>query len=377
MNSKTSEASVIFNSPNVITLIRILLVPLFVAILLSPWPEWFGIDRVQSYNWKSIVAAIVFVVISCTDWLDGYLARKKNQVTTFGKFIDPLADKILVASALVALVELGNLPTWVVLVFLAREFIVSGIRMIAAAEGVVIQASILGKCKTVFQMIAIVLFTIKDSHMIGSVNEALEDGLWVFSWIIMAIALVLTVVSMMEYLLLFKKVIGTQKSYIHFSKDIQDISQKCISLALEKSITLASAESLTGGMIGSALTSIPGSSSVYKGAVVSYTNEIKNRILHVDNKTLETYTAVSSETAHEMVSHIKELYDVDIAVAVTGIAGPGGGSETTPVGTVWVGIAVKDTVETVVLHLEGTRDEIRSQVVVQALRLVYEKMDQM
>ncbi len=363
-----------FNAPNVITIIRILLVPLFVAVLLSPWPEWFGVDRFQSYNWKSIVAAIVFIVISSTDWLDGYLARKNNQVTTFGKFIDPLADKILVVSALVALVELGDLPSWVVLIFLSREFIVSGIRMISAAEGVVIQASILGKVKTVFQMIAIVLFTIKDSYMFGSINDALSDNLWIFSWIIMSIALLLTVISMMEYLLQFKKIILSQKSFILFSKDIQGTASKCINLALEKSLTLASAESLTGGMIGCALTSVPGASSVYKGAVVSYTNEIKNKILEVNSSTLEKYSAVSSQTASEMAQHIRKKYDVDIAVSVTGIAGPEGGSEETPIGTVWVGIAINDEIETILLNLSGSRDEIRAQVVAKALRLIYKKM---
>ena len=118
-------------------------------------------------------------MISCTDWLDGYLARSRNEVTAFGKFMDPLADKILVTAALLALIELGTLPSWVVLIIVAREFIVSGVRMVAANEGVVIAASYQGKFKTVFQMIAIVMFTVKDSHMVGSAGQAFGDGLWV------------------------------------------------------------------------------------------------------------------------------------------------------------------------------------------------------
>ena len=119
---------------------------------------------------------------------------------TSGKFMDPLADKILVMAALLALIELGSLPSWVALIIVAREFIVSGVRMVAASKGTVISASWYGKFKTVFQMIAIVLFTIKDSYMMGTLVEAFSDVMWVISWIIMAIALLLTVVSMLDYI---------------------------------------------------------------------------------------------------------------------------------------------------------------------------------
>ena len=101
-------------------------------------------------------------MISCTDWLDGYLARKRNEVTDFGKFMYSLADKILTTAALLALVELRVLPSWPVLIILAREFIVAGVRMVAASKGVVIAASWYGKAKTVFQIIAIVMFLVKD-----------------------------------------------------------------------------------------------------------------------------------------------------------------------------------------------------------------------
>ena len=171
----------ILTPANVVTLARICLVPVFVLVLLSPWPEWMNAPSITE-GVKRLLAALVFILISCTDWLDGYLARSRNEVTNFGKFVDPLADKILVAAALLALIELDSLPSWVVLIILSREFVVAGVRMIAAKEGVVIAASWWGKLKTVFQMIAIVLFTVKDAHMIGGFDSVCNDGMWLLSW---------------------------------------------------------------------------------------------------------------------------------------------------------------------------------------------------
>ena len=200
-------AAKLWTPANIVTLIRICLVPVFVVVLLSPWPQWFHLPDLAEHS-KSLIAAAIFVLISCTDWLDGYLARSRGEVTDFGKFMDPLADKILVMAALLALIELGALPSWVALIIVAREFIVSGVRMVAASKGTVISASWYGKFKTVFQMIAIVLFTIKDSYMMGTLVEAFSDVMWVISWIVMAIALLLTVVSMLDYISKARELIG-------------------------------------------------------------------------------------------------------------------------------------------------------------------------
>lgn len=197
----------ILTPANMVTLIRICLVPVFVTALLSPWPALLGVTIITQ-DIQRIIATVIFIIISATDWLDGYLARSRNEVTDFGKFIDPLADKILVASALLALIELGALPSWVVLIILAREFIVSGVRMLAATAGVVIAASYLGKFKTVFQMIAIVLFTIKDTHSEADMLLSPNEVLWIISWIVMTIALVLTIVSMLDYIAKARHVIG-------------------------------------------------------------------------------------------------------------------------------------------------------------------------
>jgi len=131
------------NLPNKITLSRIFLIPVFMVLLLSKMP------------YGDILSAVVFIIAASTDGVDGYLARKNHQVTNLGKLLDPLADKMLVCSALVSLVQIGNIPAWVVMVILAREFFITGLRGIAAAEGVVIAASIWGKVKTVTQIIAI------------------------------------------------------------------------------------------------------------------------------------------------------------------------------------------------------------------------------
>lgn len=203
-----TEPDKIWTMPNVITAARILFVPVFVLALLSPWPEWFGLTSVVSNYTKAIIATGAFVCISCTDWVDGYLARKRNQVSDFGKFMDPLADKILVASALLALVELQTIPAWPVIIILAREFIVSGARMVAANKNVVIAASWYGKAKTVLQIIAIVLFLLKAADEPATVVGAITDPLYVIAWIVMIAALVMTVVSMMDYLSKSRELLG-------------------------------------------------------------------------------------------------------------------------------------------------------------------------
>lgn len=371
----------VWTPSNVITITRILLVPVFVAVLLAPWPEWFGMDDAFSNDWKRVVAACVFILISCTDWLDGYLARSRNEITDFGKFMDPLADKILVAAALISLVELGELPTWVVLIILAREFIVSGVRMMAASKGTVIAASMLGKFKTVFQMIAIVLFTVKDSHMVGSLGDAVSDALWDVSWLVMISALVLTIASMVDYLVKGKDLLGFggpgaesgNVDYAHVENNLvdegmlADTARSTVSAAIEKGCSLSTAESLTGGLIGSLITSVPGSSEVYKGGIVSYVNEVKRDLLGVDESALDRDGAVCEQVALDMAKGSRKLLEADIAVSVTGIAGPGGAEPGKPIGTVWMGVSTSTEDHAEELHFEGSREDVRRQTALNAL----------
>jgi len=203
---------------NYVTLARIFLVPVFVVVLLVPWTKWVFIPDAADPTlnlldyYKPWIAAAIFALISLTDGLDGYLARSRNEVTVLGKLIDPLADKILVTAALLALIELRALPSWVVLVIIAREFIVSGVRMVAASEGYVIAASWWGKWKTGVTIVAIILFIVKSSELITEQGRVFFWSFYLFSWAVMIVALVLTIVSMFDYL---------KKASVLFSPDIE------------------------------------------------------------------------------------------------------------------------------------------------------------
>ena len=166
------------NLPNKLTVMRVILIPFFVAALLY--------DNGSSQTMR-IVANVIFIVASLTDLFDGKIARKYNLVTNFGKFMDPLADKLLVCSALICLIQLGQLPAWVVIIIISREFIISGFRLVAADNGIVIAASYWGKFKTTFQMIAVIL-------MIFNI-----PALATVTMIMLVIAVVLTVISLVDY----------------------------------------------------------------------------------------------------------------------------------------------------------------------------------
>ena len=177
------------NLPNKLTVFRMVLIVPFVFVMLTDVCDAAG-------KW---VALALFVIASLTDLLDGKIARKYNLVTNFGKFMDPLADKLLVCAAMICLVETGMIPSWVVIIIISREFIISGFRLIASDNGIVIAASYWGKFKTVFQMVMIILM-IADIAALSLVTQ-----------IVMWIALVLTVVSLIDYLKKNWHVMGEQK----------------------------------------------------------------------------------------------------------------------------------------------------------------------
>lgn len=377
---QNKRSTTLWTPANIVTLVRILLVPVFFVAFVSPWPDWFP-DWNEAELLKPWLAALLFVVLACTDALDGYLARSRGEVTNFGKFMDPLADKILVAAALLALCELQILPAWVALVILTREFIVSGLRMLAASEGVVVAASWYGKAKTVFQIIAIVMFIIKDSHPFIS-DPTVETTFYIISWIFMIIALVLTVVSMLDYLAKCRGILrfsytdeqGDPQSksdeQMKMDERIETLAQRVIALATDKKALLATAESCTGGLIAGALTSVPRSSVVVQGGIISYSNEVKRCELGVSGSDLESHGAVSEPVAFQMAQGARMKLSTTLAVSVTGVAGPGGGSEEKPVGTVWFAIASPAGTKAEVRHFTGDRSAVRAQTVSHALELL-------
>ena len=175
------------NLPNKLTVLRVIMVPFFVAFMLT--------DLGGPAN--KYIALALFCIASFTDFLDGYLARKHNLVTNFGKFMDPLADKLLVCSALICLSSLGKLATWIVLVIIAREFIISGFRLVASDNGIVIAASYWGKFKTVSHMTMIILLILDFQYPIYHI----------LTQIVVWVGLVLTVISLVDYVWKNKQVL--------------------------------------------------------------------------------------------------------------------------------------------------------------------------
>ncbi len=181
------------NLPNKLTILRTILIPFFLVAML-----W---DAVAYGNW---IALVIFAVASLTDMLDGKIARKYNLVTNFGKFMDPLADKLLVSSAMIAFVELGRIPCWIVIVIIAREFIISGFRLVAADNGIVIAAGMWGKVKTAEQMVMLCVLLAD----FGSVFPGAAGAIHLAEDVLIYAALVLTIVSLIDYLVHNKGVLA-------------------------------------------------------------------------------------------------------------------------------------------------------------------------
>ncbi len=179
------------NLPNKLTLFRVVLIPFFVFFLLTPYFEGYG----------NYIAVAIFIVASITDFLDGKIARKYNLVTNFGKFMDPLADKLLVCSALICLIQLELIPAWVVIIIIAREFIISGFRLVASDNGVVIAASYWGKFKTAFQMLTVIVLILNIPNKVFTI----------LGTVLIYVSLALTVISLIDYIAKNKDVLKDQK----------------------------------------------------------------------------------------------------------------------------------------------------------------------
>ena len=178
------------NLPNKLTIFRVVLIPFFVFFMLAP-----NMTGVNNY-----IAVAIFIIASLTDFFDGKIARKYHLVTNFGKFMDPLADKLLVCSAMICLVQTGKLAAWIVVIIIAREFIISGFRLIASDNGVVIAASYWGKFKTTFQMLKVIV-------LILDIQMPFFEILGV---VLTYVALILTVISLIDYVIKNRAVLKEQ-----------------------------------------------------------------------------------------------------------------------------------------------------------------------
>lgn len=170
------------NLANKLTLFRVILIPVFLIVLLSP--------IISDPQMRRYISVFIFIIASITDTLDGYIARSRNMVTNFGKFMDPLADKLLVSAALVAMVELGDLPAWIVVVIISREFMITGFRLLAVEQNIVIAAGFWGKLKTISQMVMIIVVLLK-----------IDNIIFIYlGYILIILSVLFTIISAVDYL---------------------------------------------------------------------------------------------------------------------------------------------------------------------------------
>ena len=191
------------NLPNKLTVFRMILIVPFVLLLLGSYHQWAWFTAIFGgiLTYADYIALAIFIIASLTDLIDGKIARKYNLVTNFGKFMDPLADKLLVCSAMICLVEMGRIPAWIVIVIISREFIISGFRLVASDNGVVIGASYWGKFKTTSQMLMIIMLILNFDHPVFQIA----------CMVITYIALILTVISLVDYIYKNRDVLKEQK----------------------------------------------------------------------------------------------------------------------------------------------------------------------
>lgn len=186
------------NLANKLTLLRVILIPFFVVFAFISLP-----GEILGMTTSAFIMLLIFVIAAITDKLDGYIARKYNMITTFGKFLDPLADKLLVNTALILLVGMGKIPSWITVIIIAREFIITGVRLLASEDGIVIAANFWGKLKTVTQMIAVILLLIDKYPIFEFVNGSVhlyDYYMNIASTVMILIATIATVFSCIVYL---------------------------------------------------------------------------------------------------------------------------------------------------------------------------------
>jgi CDP-diacylglycerol--glycerol-3-phosphate 3-phosphatidyltransferase len=340
------------NLPNSLTVSRLVAIPVLMALLLLRFP------------YHDQVAAALFIAFSFTDTLDGQIARRRGTVSDFGKFLDPLADKLFVLAVLIVLVQEGLVAAWVVVVIFSRELIITILRSVGAGQGRVIAAAPLGKTKTVTQMAAVTLLILQRPY----------PALVPVAEIAVAIAVVFTLGSGLDYLWRFRYLIGpfdTSRARVASGGAPEpSLAAELAEAVRPAGLTVAVAESSTGGLIGSMITDQPGSSAYFAGGVIAYSNEVKEKQLGVSADLIQRVGAVSREVAEAMAEGARERLGTSLAVAVTGIAGPGADGSTKPVGLTYIAVASEGRVLAHEYNFKGDRVSNRRQAAAEALRLL-------
>lgn len=342
--------------PNGLTLSRLLAIPVLWVILAA------------RFNNHDQLAAGIFLLASLTDIADGAMARRLGLVSELGKFLDPLADKLFVLSVLLALVQEGLIPAWVVVVIFGRELLITILRSVSAGQGRVIAATPFGKTKTVTQVASVALLILSRPY------PAVQ---WP-AWVVLGFAVVFTLWSGADYLWRFRHVLtrgaappaAARGGAPSGGSGVDPLAAAVGERLARLGLTLAVAESCTGGLLGSVITEQPGSSAYFAGGVIAYSNRIKAEQLRVPPELIERHGAVSSEVARAMAEGARRLLGADLGLAVTGISGPGGGTAGKPVGLTYVWLATARGSEGRRHAFDSDRSGNRRRAVTEAMRLL-------
>jgi len=351
------------NIPNALTVSRLVAIPILMVLLIVRFP------------WHDQIAAALFIVFSFTDTLDGQLARRRGTVSDFGKFVDPLADKLFVLAVLLVLVQEELVPAWVVVVIFSRELIITMLRWVGASQGRIIAAAPLGKTKTVTQMSAVTLLILQRPY----------PGLIPLATLAVAAAVIFTVVSGLDYLWRFRHLIGPfdtsrlgRRAVLGGGAPESDEATTVLSRELgdvlrERALTVSTAESCTGGLVGVLITDQPGSSDYYVGSLIAYADNVKREQLGVSPDVLKRVGAVSREVAEAMAEGARARFNTSLAAGVTGIAGPDSDGSAKPVGLTYIGIASIRGTSSREYRFSGDRWSNRKQAATESLRLLIEE----
>ena len=351
------------NIPNALTLSRLAGIPILMVLLIVRFPM------------HDQIAAALFILFSFTDTLDGQIARRRGTVSDFGKFVDPLADKLFVLAVLLVLVQEELVPAWVVVIIFSRELIITLLRWVGASQGHIIGAAPLGKTKTVTQMSAVTLLILQRPY----------PGLAPLAALAVAAAVIFTVVSGLDYLWRFRYLIGPfdtsrlgRRAALSGGAPEPDEAASVLSRELgdvlrERGLTVSTAESCTGGLVAVLITDQPGSSAYFMGGVVAYADQVKRDRLGVSADLLKRVGAVSREVAEAMAEGALARFGTSLAVGVTGIAGPDSDGSDKPVGLTYIGIASPRGTSSREYRFSGDRWSNRRQAATESLRLLVEE----